>query len=81
MLGISIIMTLTVFSACACFSHRSLVDKLHDHVVTRLSPSLAQASVGTRLADPSLDAFIVRFERIFDRPIYAGCAGDRLFTI
>lgn len=41
----------------------------------------AQASAGTRLGDPSLDTFVARFERIFDRPNYAGCAGDRLFTI
>lgn len=41
----------------------------------------AQASAGTFLGDTSLDTFLTRFERIFDRPNYAGCAGDRLFTI
>lgn len=38
----------------------------------------AQASAGTHLGDTSLDTFLACFERIFDRPNYVGCAGDRL---
>lgn len=41
----------------------------------------AQASSGAHLNSLPLEAFIKRFERVFDRPDYAGCAGDRLFTL
>lgn len=41
----------------------------------------AQASsLRTHLNTLSLDEFIKRFERIFDRLDHAGCVSDRLFT-
>lgn len=41
----------------------------------------AQASAGSQLDSLPLDEFLSRFERVFDRPNPAGCAGDRLFTL
>lgn len=41
----------------------------------------AQASSRSRSDSTTLEDFLRRFEQIFDRPNFAGCAGDRLFTI
>lgn len=62
-------------SACAPLSHRALKDKLYYRVAA------GSAGAATRLGASFLDPFLAQFERIFDRPNYAGYTGDRLFTI
>lgn len=39
------------------------------------------SKTGSQLSLLSLEDFVRKFERIFDRPNHAGCASDRLFSL
>lgn len=66
-----------IFPVCGSVSFRSGEDLLHNWVVVGAS----LASSRSHPDSMSLEDFLRHFERIFDRPNFAGCAGDRLFII